>query len=282
MNSIIINANAKINLALFVKYKRGDGFHEIESIFQEIDFGDQLIISKADKIIFQTDSAILKNQGNNLCVQAAQLLKKEYHIPGLAIDLKKRIPIGAGLGGGSSNAAAVLKAGIQLFKMKIDESNLCLLASSLGSDVPFFLRGKTAIIRGRGDNIKQIKWKENYFIILVLPDVSISTSWAYKNLRLGLTKNESNLKFISLKFQKSGVEDFMHYFKNDFEKMVFKVYPQLEKIKNLLYKEGADYASLSGSGSTVFGIYRSKEIAENAFKLISVNYKCVFTQPVLG
>jgi 4-diphosphocytidyl-2-C-methyl-D-erythritol kinase len=282
MNSIIVKSNAKINLALFIKYKRVDGFHEIESIFQEIDFGDQLIISKADKIVFKTDSPVLKNQDNNLCIQAAQLLQKEYHIPGLAIDLKKQIPIGAGLGGGSSNSAAVLKAGIQLFKMKIEQEKIHLLASRLGSDVPFFLRGKTALIRGRGDNIQQVKWKGNYYIILVIPDLSISTTWAYKNLRLGLTKNESNLKFISLKFHKLDVGDFTHYFHNDFEKVVFKVYPHLEQIKNLLYKEGADYASLSGSGSTIFGIYRSKERAQKAIKLLSLSYTCVLTVPVLG
>jgi 4-diphosphocytidyl-2-C-methyl-D-erythritol kinase len=282
MNKITIEAHAKINLALAVKYKRPDGYHEIESIFQEINFSDQLIIGKADRILFQTDSPILKNKDTNLCLQAARLLKKEYHISGLSIDLKKQIPIGAGLGGGSSDAAAILKSGIQLFHVKIRRKKLLSLAAQLGSDVPFFMHGKTALISGRGEIIRQLKSNKIYYILLVIPDLAISTSWAYKNLKLGLTKNKTNLKLISLKFLDLNVDDFGKYFRNDFENLVFEVHPQLEKIKRSLYKEGADYASLSGSGSSMYGIFRSKEVVQKVFNLLSMNYKCILTHPVLS
>ena len=282
MNKITVKANAKINLALYVKDKRKDGFHEIESIFQEVDFGDQLSIEKADEISFKTNLKELSNQPSNICIDAAELLRKNYKIPGLKINLNKRIPIGAGLGGGSSDAAAVLKAGIHLYKLKIGKEKLLTLAALLGSDVPFFLSGKTAYVYGRGDVLKSIKSSIYYYIILVMPEVNISTSWAYKNLRLGLTKNDCNLKFISLEFCDLNVEDFAHFFHNDFEECVFEVYPQLEKIKCSLYETGADYASLSGSGSTVYGIYRSEDKAQSALKSFGSQYRCVFTTPVLG
>ena len=158
---------------------------------------------------------------------------------------------------------------------------LCSLAAELGSDVPFFIKGKTAYVSGRGEIIKRVKSKKGYFIVLVIPDVNISTSWAYKNLRLGLTKNETNLKFISLKFYELNVEDFGRYFYNDFENLVFEVYPQLKKIKSSLDQAGADYSGLSGSGSCIFGIFRCRTEAENAQHVLNINYRCILTEPVL-
>ena len=281
MNSITIQANAKINLALFVRYKREDGFHEIESIFQEIDFADRITVKRSEGIVFNTNSKRLSNSRKNLCTDAGYLLKEECKIPGLEISLQKIIPISAGLGGGSSDAAAVLKAGLKLYKVKLSRKKLSSLAAKLGSDVPFFLSGKTAYVYGRGDGIRKIRSQYNYYIVLIIPKLSISTSWAYKNLRLGLTKKECNLKLISLEFYGLNVEDFKKFFYNDFEESVFKVYPQLREIKHSLYKEGADYASLSGSGSTIFGIFQSPDTANRACNLLSRFYRCELVKPVL-
>ena len=281
MNKIIVKANAKINLALFVKFKREDGFHEIESIFQEVDFGDQLMIKKSEEISFKTDSHLLREKESNLCTDAAQLLKEEYKIPGLEIELKKRIPVGAGLGGGSSDAAAVLKAGLQLYNIPVSEIELFSLAAKLGSDVPFFLSGKTAYVYGRGDGIKKVRSRMNYSVILVMPGVLISTSWAYKNLRLGLTKKECNLKLISLEFYDLKVDDFEKCFHNDFEESIFEVYPELKKIKHALFQEGAKFASLSGSGSALYGIYQSENEARSAYNKLSKLYLCEMAKPVL-
>ena len=146
-----IKSNAKINLALAIKYKRPDGFHEIESIFQEIDLYDEIFLEKEDRIILQTDSLDIPGDENNICVKAAQAICKKYQVSGVNIKLVKNIPVGAGLGGGSSNAAAVLKGINNLYDLKIDQLELSGMAAELGSDVPFFLNGGSAYVTGRGE-----------------------------------------------------------------------------------------------------------------------------------
>ena len=146
MQSLQIKANAKINLALAVKNKRSDNYHELDLIYQEIDFCDKLTLRKSNRIEFSTDSLSLQKEANNLCKKAANLLQKKFQIPGLEIYLEKRIPIGAGLGGGSSDAAAVLKGGMELYQLKISNEQLLSLSSKLGADAPFFLFGGTAAL----------------------------------------------------------------------------------------------------------------------------------------
>jgi 4-diphosphocytidyl-2-C-methyl-D-erythritol kinase len=268
-----IKSNAKINLALAVKYKRPDGFHEIESIFQEIDLNDEISLDKNDRISFQTDSLDIPGDENNICVKAAEAICKKHQVPGVNIKLVKNIPAGAGLGGGSSNASAVLKGINNLYNLKIDKLELFGLAAELGSDVPFFLNGGSAYVTGRGENLKSISMNRDYFVLLAFPGQSISTAWAYKNLNLALTKNDSVYKLIGFKFQGLKTSDFNSEYYNDFENSVFKVFPELGTMKRLLYENGADYAAMSGSGSTIFGIYNEIEQAEKTGQLLGCDFK---------
>lgn len=282
MQEIRIAANAKINLALAIKYRRPDGYHEIESIFQEIDFSDHLIIKKYEGIRFTSNLKSLETDPSNLCVAATRLMMESFGISGLSINLDKKIPIGAGLGGGSSDAAAVLKAAAQLFELNLGRSELIPLAEQLGSDVPFFLNGKTAWVTGRGEKIQPIAAEQDYFLLLVLPEVRISTVWAYKKLNLNLTKEECKHKFIGFNFHEIGVTDFKKYCYNDFERTLFVVFPELAEIKQRIYDAGADFAALSGSGSTVFGVFQSRSQAEKACNLLESAYTVQYAKPILG
>lgn len=268
-----IKSNAKINLTLAIKHKRPDGFHEIESIFQEIDLYDEISLEKNDKILFQTDSLVVPDDANNLCIKAATAICKKYQVPGVNIKLVKHIPVGAGLGGGSSNAAAVLMGIKNLYDLRISHLELSALAAELGSDVPFFLNGGSAYVTGRGEILQSITMKGDYFVLLAFPGQLISTAWAYKNLNLALTKNDSVYKLIGFKFQGLNTSDFGSEYYNDFENTVFKTFPGLGAIKRLLYDNGADYAAMSGSGSTIFGIYNQREQAEKTGQLLGCDFK---------
>lgn len=280
MDSIELKANAKINLALAIKCKRDDGYHEIELIFQEIDFCDRIILEKAHTSTFRTDSETLQQESNNLCLTAAKYLQEEFDIPGLNIFLEKKLPIGSGLGGGSSDAAAVLKGGIKLYGLNIPYQELHSIAERIGSDVPFFLNGGTAYGAGRGEILQTIQITTDYFVLLVLPEIKISTPWAYKNLNLTLTRKNDDYKFKGFTIQNLDLVDFRSEFRNDFENLVFKHHPELASLKSEMYELGADYASLSGSGSALYGLYKSKSTAENAGEKLKSKHSTYICRPV--
>ena len=281
MDSIKVKSNAKINLALAVKNKREDGFHEIELIYQEIDFYDTLTLRKSFSNTFSSDSTLLDNEPNNLCLTAANFLKDEFDIPGLEIYLQKRLPIGSGLGGGSSNAASVLTGGLELYDVDFTLNDIKSIAERIGSDVSFFLYGGTAYGKGRGEILHSIKLITDYYILLVLPDIQISTRWAYKNLNLTLTRKNDDYKFRGFAFQNLDLIDFRSKFYNDFENLVFKHHPQLASVKAELYDMSAEYASLSGSGSALFGLFASQSTAEEAYSELRQRVNCLLCQPVV-
>ena len=280
MNKIKIKSNAKINLTLAIKYKRPDGFNENESIFQEIYLYDELYLAKKSNISIETDSRLVPSDQNNICHKAAETMCRKYNIPGVLIELVKNIPVGAGLGGGSSNAAAVLAGLKELYKLDIKKSELIDIAAELGSDIPFFFFGGTAYVTGRGEILKPIPMNLDYSILLVFPGQPVSTVRAYKNLNLALTKNVSVNKLIGFKFQSLNTVDFRSEYYNDFENMVFEAYPDLAEIKQSLYDNGADYAAMSGSGSTIFGVYKLRDQAEKTGRLLGGKYKYKLVRPV--
>jgi 4-diphosphocytidyl-2-C-methyl-D-erythritol kinase len=282
MERVVVQANAKINLTLAVKHKRPDGFHEIESIFQEIDFGDIVEMAPAEGIHFTSNLQQLNRMHkSNTCMIAARLMQEKMHIPGVSIKLEKNIPLGTGLGGGSSDAAAVLKGIGVLYNLDIMESTLWKIAQQIGSDVPFFLSGKTAHVSGRGELIKPLAASGYYFVLLVLPDIQSATGEAYKNLKRGLTKEKTKFKFMGLGIYASRLNSYRSVFYNDFEKPVFSRYPQLADIKDSLYRLDADFAAMSGSGSALFGLFRQESAAQRALRHFAPAYHCVLTQPVL-
>ncbi len=280
MNSLEINANAKINLALAVKYKRDDSYHELDLIFQEINFSDHLLLSKDHRMLFSSDSQELINESDNICIKAARLLQRDFDIPGINIHLEKKIPVGGGLGGGSSDAAAVLKGGKCLYDLTISDEHLLSLASELGADVPFFLLGKAAYGKGKGEILTPINIYNDYYILLVLPEIRISTIRAYKNLNLALTSKYADYKFRGFRFQNMDLSEFRTEFYNDFENSVFKAHPLLGELKSRLYNEGASFAAMSGSGAVIFGLFDREETRAHAFESMNKNYHCVKVEPI--
>ena len=218
----------------------------------------------------------------NLCVIAAKFLSDEFNIPGLKIRLEKRLPIGAGLGGGSSDAAAVIQGGLQLYGITYSADRLLKKAIRIGADVPFFLLGGAAYGSGKGEKLHSIRIEQNYHILLVLPDIQISTEWAYKNLNLTLTRKNDDHKFRGFRFHNLHLGNFRSEFRNDFEDLIFEHYPNLAFLKTELYDQGAIFASLSGSGSSLYGLYGSQSLAEKACEFLSNRFRCQLCRPVVN
>jgi len=280
MNSLILKAYAKINLGLHVKFRRPDGFHEIETILQEINLCDIIKIMRSERNVFTCDNQVLCAEDSNLCTQAADLLCAEFGLPGFKIELKKRIPIGAGLGGGSSDAAAVIRGGLLLYDLSPPQREVHNLCAQLGSDVPFFINGKSAYATGRGEKLIPVSISTDYKILLLLPDIHISTEWAYKNLKLGLTQQWADNKFRSSEFHELKVSDFNSEFFNSFEPLVFKKYPVLEEMKRVLVQNGALFAGMSGSGSTIFGLFDPDFDLSELIGDLQTIYNCKIAIPV--
>jgi 4-diphosphocytidyl-2-C-methyl-D-erythritol kinase len=280
MDSLTIKANAKINLALRVKYKRTDGYHEIETVMQEIDLHDTVTLRVSENITFNSNSDSLSGGSTNLCIQAADLLCTEFGFSGMDIGLQKRIPIGAGLGGGSSDAAAVLLGGLKLYGISLPINEIQNLSSKLGSDVPFFITGKSALATGRGEKVTPIQITTDYKVFLVYPGIKISTEWAYKNLKLGLTQQWADNKFKSFEFHGLKVSDFQSIFFNSFESVLFEEYPVLAEIKQALLRKDALFAGMSGSGSALFGLFDNDADVFSFTSDLQTKYKCLLAVPV--
>ena len=245
--------NAKINIGLFVTEKRSDGFHNIETIFYPIALCDILEIVKVLKTdFFYSGLEIQGNENNNLCLKAYHLLKSKYNIPPLKIHLHKVIPMGAGLGGGSSNAAYMIKLLNNNFKLELTISQMQKLASELGSDCSFFIENKPVFATNKGNVFENVKLNlSKYHILLVKPDVHVSTPIAYSLIKA--RKAPYLLKDIDA----TKIHEWKNYITNDFEDPLFDMFPEIKTIKEKLYQLGAIYASMSGSGSAVYGIFEN-------------------------
>ncbi|MCK4980868.1 MAG: 4-(cytidine 5'-diphospho)-2-C-methyl-D-erythritol kinase, partial [Candidatus Delongbacteria bacterium] len=251
---MIYKANCKINVHLRIVGKLPNGYHELETIFQEIPLYDEIKISlnSTGKITFNSSGIPIPDGGTNICVKSAELLKEKYQVSkGCEISLKKNIPIGAGLGGGSSDAATVLKALNELWELNISVVELEKVGLELGADVPFFIKGGCALATGIGEVLTPIKPVLNDgYILLIYPNIHINTSEAYRNLNLNLTKKASNGIFALALKSSSEIHSKFDEFSNDFESYVFKEHDEIEIIKNALLNEGAEFAAMSGSGSS--------------------------------
>ena len=274
---MIVNSYAKINIGLHILNKREDNFHNIITIFQEIDFCDQISVEKSDDFIFQSNVEWLDNR-NNSCVKAFEIIKDNFpHISNVKIALKKNIPTNAGLGGGSSNGTIVLKTLNELFCLEISKEKLIEFSSKISSDSPFFVQGGLQVGQGRGEELLPIKDTLNeQYILLVLPDIKINTKDAYKKC---LLKGKSNIKFAEMLNELKNNNLSSELFYNDFEGYVFTTHPEIGKIKLKILDLGAKYASLSGSGSTVFGIFSNKKDALKAHQFFSPHFSTIITNP---
>nr|WP_319510437.1 4-(cytidine 5'-diphospho)-2-C-methyl-D-erythritol kinase [uncultured Draconibacterium sp.] len=253
--------NAKINIGLNVVEKRPDGYHNLETIFYPVKLSDALEVIEADKTAFSSSGIeIDATPENNLVYKAYSLLTGDYDLPPVKMHLHKVIPFGAGLGGGSADAAFMLKVLNDYFELGLTSTQIEEYAARIGADCPFFVQNKPTFAHGIGDQFKPVNLDLSaYEIVIVKPPFSVSTPQAYKNITPA--KPEFNLQQI----EKLPIEDWKAVVKNDFEKSVFPQFPEIEKLKNQLYKAGAVYASMSGSGSAVFGIFRHSPIDLDRF-----------------
>ena len=249
---MIVFPNAKINIGLNVVEKRPDGFHNIESIFYPVmELFDVLEIIKADKLQFSSSGITIPgNEADNLCLKAFGLLKADFNISPVHIHLHKVIPIGAGLGGGSADAAFTLKALNQLFELHLTEEQLIEYARKLGSDCAFFIKNKPVYAFGKGDEFEPIELDLSKLDIKIeYPNIHVGTAEAYA----GVVPKPSIKKLKEL--IQLPISEWKNVLKNDFEDSILPNHPQIKALKEKFYNEGAIYASMTGSGSAVFGIF---------------------------
>ena len=260
---MLVFPNAKINIGLNITEKRSDGFHNLETVFYPVNLTDILeFVESKDKTIFQnTGLQINVSNSDNLVLKAYYLLKENYTLPELNIHLHKSILFGAGLGGGSSDAAFMLTALNTYFELQISNPELEKYAQQLGSDCPFFINNKPIFAEGTGNIFTRVNLDlSDYYILIVKPDIHISTKEAFTGIKPA--KPEFNLRGIS----NLPVSDFKKTITNDFEEIIFKIYPEIKQIKDILYHSGAVYAQMSGSGSSVFGFFQEKPKIPKEFK----------------
>lgn len=250
---MILFPPAKINIGLYVTEKRADGFHNLESAFFHIPWTDILEITPSDTFEFISGGIpIPGNSDQNLCVKAFSLLKDTYQIPNVTIELHKILPMGAGLGGGSSDAAYTLIGLRDLFNLPLSNQQLIPFAQQIGSDCAFFLTDLPQFGTGKGDELQPINVSlKGYFGLLVYPNVGISTKEAYAGI------SPQKVPHYLPDVLKQDIQTWKDLIQNDFEKSIFPHYPLLKEIKGKLYQMGAIYASMSGSGSTLYGIFSS-------------------------
>jgi len=272
MPPIRVPAFAKVNLRLDVLARRADGYHELRTVFQSISLHDTLQLERSRKpgieLDILSDPALAAlSQRENLVWRAAEAFRRNVSLRGgIRITLKKRVPVGRGLGGGSSDAAATLAGLVRLTKRRIVPERLLEIAAGLGADVPFFLFGGRALGTSRGDEVYPLPDGKRQTLLVVSPrDIIVSTRDAYGWLDRRLTKNPDNPRlwsFCALCW--SPQED---HLSNDFERVVFRQYPRLARIRRVLLRGGAAEAALAGSGSAVFGIFPNPAQARRSARL---------------
>ena len=278
MNELEVRAYAKINLGLDVVRRLENGYHEVKMIMQTIDLFDTLTLHKTSgEIRFQTDSTEIPADEDNLVCKAARLFKEETKTEGgIAIHLAKCIPVAAGLAGGSTDAAAVLRGLNTLYETGLSTEQLCAMGVRLGADVPYCIMGGTAIAEGIGEILTKLPDAPPMHLLLAKPDIAVSTKYVYENLKLSALDSHPDIEGIAEAIRKGDREGILCRMDNVLQSVTEKQYPVVTKIKEFMEENGARKALMSGSGPTVFGIYDSKEAALLAKEKLSEQVSQVF------
>lgn len=261
------NSPAKINLFLKVLSERPDGFHNIVSIVDIVSLFDVIYIEdiKSRDIVVEDSKGILPAGMNNTIYRAIALMKERYNVErGVRVFVEKNIPIGSGLGGPSSNAATVMKELIKIWKLTVDNSDLLNLARLVGADVPLFLYGKSCVIEGIGEKVSPIQLPPMWYVI-VYPEFELKSRRVYEQFKIVLTKEENDIKY-SKNF--NNIHDVADILENDLEQIGISICPQIGRIKERLIEAGALGALMTGSGSSVFGLFKSNEHACDALSAL--------------
>jgi 4-diphosphocytidyl-2-C-methyl-D-erythritol kinase len=289
MSTWCVPAYAKINLGLRILGKRPDGYHELETYFLQINLADRLFFEKSHRSGLQLTCDRPYGHGpdipvdaSNLCFRAYQLLCEATNCQfGVRLHLEKNIPVGAGLGGGSSDAAVTLMALNRLFDRKLSDTQMYQLAAQLGSDVPFFLAGGLCLGSGRGEILTAVSDLPDFWILLITPAIVVSTAWAYKNLhKMGLTNRQKNSTLSNFDVSRFTAHGLVDICQNDLETVVFQGYPELAKIKTKLQHTGTVVASMTGSGSALYGIFGTQQEAQYARQFFVKDYATHVTRPI--
>lgn len=250
---MVVFPNAKINIGLNIVAKRDDGFHNIESVFYPVlDLFDVLEVIKSENLTFKTTGiTIPDDEKNNLCLKAYYLIEKDFKISPVHIHLHKVIPIGAGLGGGSADAAFMLTTINELFELQLSSKQLINYAQQLGSDCAFFIENKPVYAFNKGNEFETISLNlSNFELKIEYPEIHIGTAEAYSGVHP--QKSTIDLK----QAIKQPIDNWKTIIRNDFEKSIFKNHPKIEALKNKMYQNGAVYAAMTGSGSAVYGFFK--------------------------
>ena len=262
---IVEYAYAKLNLGLKILGRRSDGFHNILSVFQTVDLCDRLVFepAKQGQIILSCDDADLPTGPENLVYKAVLAFRSHTGMDrGVSVVIEKRIPMAAGLGGGSSDAAAVLRVLNRVWDAGLSDGELREIGASIGSDVPFFVRQKgTAVVSGRGEIMRYVPWSADVAYVLVCPGFQVHTGWAFANYKKTLTGHGEYDSFIN-SVKDLPVSGFWGRIENDFLPLIVQSHPETRDILSRLTDAGAIAASMSGSGSTLYGVFESRDVAE--------------------
>ena len=261
---VTVEANAKINLTLDILGKREDGFHEVAMVMQTIGLHDTLTLEKTDGAIeLSINVPWLKADEKNLAWRAAEIIRQECGLQGgVCIELTKRIPVAAGLAGGSADAAAVLKGMNELYGLGLSQQKLCELGAQLGSDIPFCIMGGTMLATGRGEVLTRLADMPETWVVLAKPRISVSTAWAYQNYdEQGAEKHPDN-KAIERAIARKNRKAVAGLLCNVLESVTIKKYDVIAEYKEMMLDNGAMASMMSGSGPTVFGLARNREQAE--------------------
>ena len=270
MPSFSLPSFAKINLSLRVLGKRDDGFHELCTVFQTVSLYDTITFAGSDDLALTCDNPEIPVDASNLCLRAATELRSRFNVTrGAAMHLEKRIPSPGGLGGGSSNAAVTLIGLMRLWGIDGPVADLVEIAAALGSDVPFFLTGGTALGTGRGEIVEPLDDIDAPLMLIVTPDVGVSTVAAFANLQApSLTNIDSNRILRVCRSEAVSLDPHHSALINDFEASVFSAYPEVKRVRDTLIDLGAVNAAMSGSGASVFAIFDKQETRQAAQKAL--------------
>lgn len=277
MSQLQLNAYAKINLGLDVVGKRPDGYHLVRMIMQTLNLSDTLTFTREKgngKIILTTNHETLPTDKNNLIYRAAQLLIDKFHLTDdICIELDKKIPVAAGLAGGSSDCAATLLGINALFSLGLSQKKLMEYGVTLGADVPYCILKGTALSEGIGEVLTPLSPAPNCYVVLVKPNIDVSTKWVYQTLQWDKIEKHPNIDKMVSAIENHSYQDIFRNLGNVLETVTIKNYPVIEELKEVLLKSGADNALMSGSGPTVFGLFTKEENAKEAYAYCRNTYK---------
>ena len=268
-HSIVLKSYGKINLGLDVLRRREDGYHEVRMIMQTVGLYDVLTMKKRkdDKIEMTCNLSFLPTDERNLVYKAVKLIKDKYHIKdGVEINLSKRIPVAAGMAGGSSNCAAALKGMNQLFDLGLSIDELCEIGVTLGADVPYCIWGGTALSEGIGEKLSRVDAMPDCYILIAKPGISVSTAFEYKNHDLPALSKHPDIDGMLECLKEKDLTGICDRLENVLETVTIKEYPIIEKVKKHLMDQGAKGALMSGSGPTIFAIFEDKKTADDAME----------------